>query len=415
MFENIMLALQGVWSHKMRSFLTMLGIIIGIASIITIVSTIQGTNEQIKKNLIGAGNNVVNVQLQQDGSDFDMSYSPLPEGVSVITEETRAELDKLDGVQETALYTKRSWADGIYVGSNSFSGDIYGIDSHYLSVAGYEINYGRGFLESDYEQLRKVALIDSKTAKSLFSGVNPIGGTVEIKGEPFTVVGVVSARVSSEPTINSVDDYYMYSGNTSGTMFIPSSSWSTVFRYDEPQSVAVLAKSTDDMTDAGNNVAEFLSSSQITGSTYSYKANDLLKQAADLQSLSESTNKQLIWIAGISLLVGGIGVMNIMLVSVTERTREIGLKIAIGAQQSRILWQFLTEAAVLTSMGGLIGVACGIGLAMMMSHIMGTAVSISVVACVVSVAFSMIIGIVFGLVPAVKASKLNPIEALRRE
>ena len=221
MFENIMLALQGVWSHKMRSFLTMLGIIIGIASIITIVSTIQGTNEQIKKNLIGAGNNVVNVQLQQDGSDFDMSYSPLPEGVSVITEETRAELDKLDGVQETALYTKRSWADGIYVGSNSFSGDIYGIDSHYLSVAGYEINYGRGFLESDYEQLRKVALIDSKTAKSLFSGVNPIGGTVEIKGEPFTVVGVVSARVSSEPTINSVDDYYMYSGNTSGTMFIP--------------------------------------------------------------------------------------------------------------------------------------------------------------------------------------------------
>lgn len=415
MFENIMLALQGVWSHKMRSFLTMLGIIIGIASIITIVSTIQGTNEQIKKNLIGAGNNVVNVQLQQDGSDFDMSYSPLPEGVSVITEETRAQLDELDGVQETALYTKRSWADGIYVGNNSFSGDIYGIDSHYLSVAGYEINYGRGFLESDYEQLRKVALIDSKTAKSLFSGVNPVGGTVEIKGEPFTVVGVVSARVSSEPTINSVDDYYMYSGNTSGTMFIPSSSWSTVFRYDEPQSVAVLAKSTDDMTDAGNNVAEFLTSSQITGSTYSYKANDLLKQAADLQSLSESTNKQLIWIAGISLLVGGIGVMNIMLVSVTERTREIGLKIAIGAQQSRILWQFLTEAAVLTSMGGLIGVACGIGLAMMMSHIMGTAVSISVVACVVSVAFSMIIGIVFGLVPAVKASKLNPIEALRRE
>lgn len=415
MFENIMLALQGVWSHKMRSFLTMLGIIIGIASIITIVSTIQGTNEQIKKNLIGAGNNVVNVQLQQDGSDFDMSYSPLPEGVSVITEETRAQLDELDGVQETALYTKRSWADGIYVGNNSFSGDIYGIDSHYLSVAGYEINYGRGFLESDYEQLRKVALIDSKTAKSLFSGVNPVGGTVEIKGEPFTVVGVVSARVSSEPTINSVDDYYMYSGNTSGTMFIPSSSWSTVFRYDEPQSVAVLAKSTDDMTDAGNNVAEFLTGSQITGSTYSYKANDLLKQAADLQSLSESTNKQLIWIAGISLLVGGIGVMNIMLVSVTERTREIGLKIAIGAQQSRILWQFLTEAAVLTSMGGLIGVACGIGLAMMMSHIMGTAVSISVVACVVSVAFSMIIGIVFGLVPAVKASKLNPIEALRRE
>ncbi len=123
----------------------------------------------------------------------------------------------------------------------------------------------------------------------------------------------------------------------------------------------------------------------------------------------------LIWIAAISLVVGGIGVMNIMLVSVTERTREIGLKIAIGAQQSRIRWQFLTEAAVLTSMGGILGVATGIGLAEMMSHIMGTPVAISVPACIIAVAFSMVIGVVFGLVPAVKASKLNPIEALRRE
>ena len=123
----------------------------------------------------------------------------------------------------------------------------------------------------------------------------------------------------------------------------------------------------------------------------------------------------LIWIAAISLVVGGIGVMNIMLVSVTERTREIGLKIAIGAQQNRILWQFLTEAAVLTSLGGILGVACGIGLAYMLSSIMGTPVAISVGACAVAVAFSMIIGVVFGLMPAVKASKLNPIEALRRE
>ena len=114
-------------------------------------------------------------------------------------------------------------------------------------------------------------------------------------------------------------------------------------------------------------------------------------------------------------MVGGIGVMNIMLVSVTERTREIGLKIAIGARKSRILWQFLTEAAVLTSLGGLLGVLCGIGLAEMLSHVMGTAVAISAPACIVAVAFSMVIGIVFGLVPAIKASRLNPIEALRRE
>ena len=159
--------------------------------------------------------------------------------------------------------------------------------------------------------------------------------------------------------------------------------------------------------------ANALNESQIDSDTYSYKSNDLLEQAANLQSLSESSNRQLIWIAAISLIVGGIGVMNIMLVSVTERTREIGLKIAIGAQQSRIRWQFLTEAAVLTSMGGILGVGCGIGLAYMLSRVMGTPMAISAPACLIAVVFSMVIGIVFGLAPAVKASKLNPIEALR--
>ena len=179
--------------------------------------------------------------------------------------------------------------------------------------------------------------------------------------------------------------------------------------------MAVKAVSTDKMTYAGNNVASSLNDTNVSNDTFKYEAYDLLKQAADLQSLSEATNTQLLWIAGISLLVGGIGVMNIMLVSVTERTREIGLKIAIGARQRRILWQFLTEAAVLTSLGGILGVMCGVGLAMLLSQVMGTAVAISVPACLIAVVFSMAIGIVFGLVPAVKAAKLNPIEALRRE
>ena len=260
-----------------------------------------------------------------------------------------------------------------------------------------------------------MALIDAKTAQSLFKGRNPIGGTVEIQSMPYTVVGVVSARSTSEPVINSYQDYWMYSGNTSGTMFIPDVTWPVAYRYDEPQSVAIRATSTNDMTKAGDNVAKYLNENVISTDTFKYQSVDLLQQASDLQSLSEATNKQLIWIAAISLVVGGIGVMNIMLVSVTERTREIGLKIAIGAQQSRILWQFLTEAAVLTSMGGILGVATGIGLAEMLSHIMGTPVAISVPACVIAVAFSMVIGVVFGLVPAMKASKLNPIEALRRE
>ena len=415
MIENIRLAFQGIWGHKMRSVLTMLGIIIGIAAIITIVSTIKGTNEQIKQNLIGAGNNVVDVMLMQDNNQMDFSYNSVPDGVSMITPEMRDEIDKLDKVGESSLYYSRSWADGVYVGNSSFNGSIYGGDSHFLSVEGYVVNYGRGFIDSDFETCRKVALIDANTAQSLFQGLNPIGGTVEIMGEPFIVVGVVSQNSSSAPVINSLNDYYMYSGNTSGTLIIPNTCWPIVYRYDEPSAVAVRATSTNDMTDAGNNVAQYLNDNVVSTDKCKYQAKDLLQQAADLQSLSETTNKQLIWIAAISLVVGGIGVMNIMLVSVTERTREIGLKIAIGAQQSRILWQFLTEAAVLTSLGGMLGVACGIGLAYMLSSVMGTPVAISVGACAVAVAFSMAIGVVFGLMPAVKASKLNPIEALRRE
>ena len=417
MLENVNLALQGVWSHKLRSFLTMLGIIIGIAAIITIVSTIQGTNEQIKQNLIGAGNNVVRVTISSTDSQgyFDLNYSALPEGIEAVTREMRDEMEKLGSVSLVSMYNMREWCDGVYVGNTAFSGALYGVDDHYLQAVDYAVNYGRSFTAADYEKRRNVALLDTKTAQSLFQGENPIGQTVEIQGEPFTVVGVVSSRSSSGPVINSFQDYQMYSGNTSGTIFIPDVCWSVAYRYDEPQYAAVRATSTNDMTTAGDNVTKYLNENVIKSDKYKYESKDLLQQASDLQSLSESTNKQLIWIAAISLVVGGIGVMNIMLVSVTERTREIGLKIAIGAQQSRIRWQFLTEAAVLTSMGGILGVATGIGLAEMMSHIMGTPVAISVPACIIAVAFSMVIGVVFGFVPAVKASKLNPIEALRRE
>ena len=146
-----------------------------------------------------------------------------------------------------------------------------------------------------------------------------------------------------------------------------------------------------------------------------YKPDDTLERAQSLQELSSATNNQLIWIASISLLVGGIGVMNIMLVSVTERTSEIGLKKAIGARKRSILGQFLTEAAVLTSIGGLIGVGSGIGMAQIINKVSGVAVSISVPASVIAVVFSMLIGIIFGLIPSIKAANLDPIEALRRE
>lgn len=416
MLENIRLAFQGIWSHKLRSLLTMLGIIIGIASIITIVSTIKGTNEQIKENLIGAGNNVVTVQLNQGGYPYDMSWNGIPYNVRTITEETREELEKISGVEKVSLYTSRSYAEMVFYKNAQFSGEVYGIDENFLSVCGYRVKSGRGFTEKDYTGFRKVLLVDTTAVSTLFGGEDPIGESIELQGDVFTVVGVVTLSEDFTPTINSINDYWLYADTSSGTLFMPGTTWPTAYQFDEPQNVAIKVSGTDAMTTAGQEAADLLTERQImeTESDLDYRSQDMLEQAQQLQSMSESTNTQLIWIASISLLVGGIGVMNIMLVSVTERTAEIGLKKALGAKKRRIRLQFLTEAAVLTSLGGIIGVISGIGLAQLISGMMQIPVAIDVSATVISVVFSMLIGVVFGLLPAVKAANLNPIDALRR-
>ena len=417
MKENIRLAFQGIWGHKMRSVLTMLGIIIGIAAIITIVSTIQGTNEQIKENLIGSGNNVVTVQLHQNQNVYQMSWNPIPQGVRTITEQTRQELNRIDGVQTVSLYTFRNYVDQLYYRNLQFNGDVYGIDEHYLAAYGYQVKSGRGFQKTDFDNCRKVALVDTNVVITLFGGGDPIGKVLELKGDVFTVVGVVTLSEDFSPVINSMKDYQMYADTSAGSVFIPIRSWPTVYSFDEPQSVAIKVKSTDDMTAAGQETAKLLTNRQIVNSAnseFSYRSQNMLEQAQQLQKMSEATNTQLIWIASISLLVGGIGVMNIMLVTVTERTAEIGLKKAIGAKKKRILLQFLTESAVLTSLGGIIGVFSGIILAQLISTMMQIPVAISVPAIVIAVVFSMLIGVIFGMLPAVKAANLNPIEALRR-
>ena len=416
MFENMRLAFQGIWGHKLRSVLTMLGIIIGIAAIITIVSTIKGTNEQIKENLIGAGNNVVTVQLNQDGYQYDMSWNSVPDVVRTITRETRDELEKIDGAEKVSLYTSRNYADQVYYLNTQFNGNVLGIDENYLSVYGYQVKNGRGFTQEDFDTFRKVVLVDTTAVKNLFGGENPVGKTIELQGDLFTVVGVVTLSDSFAPTINSMNDYWLYADTSSGTVYLPSVVWPTAYRFDEPQNVAIKVGNTDDMASVGKEAADILTEKQIMdpNSNFDYRSQDMLEQAQQLQKMSESTNMQLVWIASISLIVGGIGVMNIMLVSVTERTAEIGLKKALGAKKRRIRMQFLTEAAVLTSLGGIIGVGSGIGLAQLISNMMQIPVSVSVPAILISVAFSTIIGIVFGLVPAVKAANLNPIDALRR-
>ena len=417
MIENIRLSFQGIWSHKMRSFLTMLGIIIGIASIISIVSTIKGTNEQIKKNLIGSGTNTVQIQMYQGDYQYEMLYNGLPDGIPVRDETTMEKIKSVKNVEDAAFYTSRSdYNNSVYYGNNGISGSqVFGVDNSYFTTNGLVLKSGRTFVDSDFTDFHAAAIIDADTADSLFDGENPIGKTIEISSIPFTVVGIVDEDSKFEPVINSIDEYYTYYSDSSASrIFVPSSMWPALYSFDEPQNVAIRVSNTEAMTDAGKAVAEIMNAN-VTNSEIKYQAQDLLKQAQDLQDLSSSTNSQLIWIASISLLVGGIGVMNIMLVSVTERTREIGLKKAIGAKKSRILWQFLTEAAVLTSLGGIVGVGAGIGLAEIISRVTSAPVAISVPSIIIAVVFSMVIGIIFGLLPSFKAANLNPIDALRHE
>ena len=380
MFENIREAFDGIWSHKLRSALTMLGVIIGIASIIAISSTIMGTNEQIKQNLVGAGNNTA----------LDASILP--------------ELLKIKQVEDASLFYRRDAYGMIWYGSEGLNqGSVYGVDEHFLSVNGYVIRSGRGFLPEDFAGYKKVALIDRTVSETLFMGKNPVNKTIEIMSEPYVVVGEFTQNSAFTPTITSINDYFTYTDHSGGKVLIPASTWPTLFSYDQPSSVVVRAGSTDDMTEAGKQTAALLNKTLTGSGDVTYKSKDLLEQAKKLQELSSATNRQLIWIA------------SIMLVSVTERTPEIGLKKALGARKRKISAQFLTEAGVLTCIGGILGVLVGIGLAYMVSRVSGVPIFISWYIVAATVVFSALVGLFFGAVPAVQAARLNPIDALRRE
>ncbi len=419
MFENIRLAFSGIWSHKMRSFLTMLGIIIGIASIIAIVSTIKGTSEQIKENLIGSGNNTVQILLHQGDYEYDAEYGNTSTPAPNLTSEQKEKVRELDHVLAATFFYSRSYSSTIYYQDKSFSGGkVYGIDTDYLDTCGYKVMEGRGFVPSDYTSYTKVAILDNNAVENLFSGEDPLGKSIEIGKEPFTVVGIVKQNDDALPKINTISEFDQYYTSIMGCVMIPSACWPVSFKFDEPMNAVIKADSTDNMSSAGKAAQDIMNENiPVSSSTnnYSYRADDVMERVKSLQQLSESTNQQLIWIAGISLLVGGIGVMNIMLVSVTERTSEIGLKKAIGARKNRILAQFLTEASVLTSIGGMIGVLSGIVLSRVVSNVSGAPTAISIPSIVISVIFSTLIGIVFGLLPSIKAANLNPIDALRSE
>ena len=433
LFEYLSMAFASIKSNKMRSLLTMLGIIIGIAAVIAIETVGNSLSSSVSDSMSGTGASSITVSLTQKSSSNSGSSSggvrlrlfknSSPDDKDLITDTMIEEFtetfpDKINYIEKTQQVGSATIGK-VNEPDTTITATVSGVNQEALQSKESDtpILAGR-WLDDTRDAGRYVCVVSEKFVQQAVGGSNAdaLGQkiTLTINKMPYTFyISGVYKYVE--------DSYASMFGSTSDDdiqteIYIPLDvARSIAGAGDGYQSITVVASSGTNVTDFVDVVGDYFASYYTRNGSWTVSASSISSLLESMTEILNQISLAISAIAAISLLVGGIGVMNIMLVSVTERTREIGLKIAIGARKSRILWQFLTEAAVLTSLGGLLGVLCGIGLAEMLSHVMGTAVAISAPACIVAVAFSMVIGIVFGLVPAIKASRLNPIEALRRE
>ena len=406
MLENMRISIQGIWSHKMRSFLTMLGIIIGIASVIAIVSIGEGTKNQMNSEIDGIGGGQIAVSVSNDA---------ITESEFITAEDVQAvrEIDTIEGVNVSESY------DGETVtGKGNFSIMLTaeGPDAKLLNNS--EMKYGNYFGENEIEEGKNVCVISDADAKRLFGTDDVVGMNLDItcydSSKSFRIMGVTTQKE------NGTFVSYTYDGMPV-TVNIPYSSMEDlVGATDEFYSLMIQGDKTLDSQIIADQVVHVLEKRhQCAGEEYF--------QVQSFQDVMQSMNEMLgmvtafiSFVAGISLLVGGIGVMNIMLVSVTERTREIGIRKSLGAKTSSIMLQFLAEAAILTVIGGLIGIILGIlaayGICSVISGSIGMTIipGISPTVIFVATLFSCAVGVFFGIYPAKKAARLSPIEALRR-
>jgi putative ABC transport system permease protein len=398
------IALKALQLNKMRAFLTMLGIIIGVGSVIAMLAIGEGSKESIKSHISSMGSNMITIRPgagMQGGVRLDVS------SMQTLTIKDLESLKKNGSLVENTSPLVNGSGQAIN-GAKNWPTSIYGVAPEYLNVRVLEVEQGTMFSDEDVKTAAKVAVIGKTIVENLFgTNENPIGKTIRFNSIPFKIIGVLSEK--GENTFGQDQDDVILAPYTAVQKRILATTYL--------QSIVMSSKSEDQATQAVEEVTKILRENHKLKESDDADFNVFSQQ--ELISMFSSTSEMmtvlLVAIAGISLLIGGIGIMNIMYVSVKERTREIGLRMAVGGTGRDILMQFLTEAIIISITGGIIGVTLGLISTAFISNVLNWPVSVTTFSILISFAVCAVTGIFFGWYPAQKAAALDPINALRYE
>jgi len=396
-------AVQSIRKNKLRTLLTMLGIIIGVGAVMVMVAIGQGAKSQIRKQIDNLGTNMLVIT---PGSTSAGGVSMGAGSGNRLTLDD-AEMLARESFVLTAVSPVLTTFGQIVGGQGNWRAPVHGVSTDYAIIRDWRVTSGRFFDQSDVVSMRRVAVVGATVANQLFPDQDPVGQQIRVRDVPFDIIGVLGAKGQTAEG-NDQDDVILAPYTTvrtrlSGRSFIPQIVGSTGLQSDIPAA----------MDEARQILRESHGLTPYEDDDFTVRDQTQLAEAA--QGTAEVMTLLLAAIASISLLVGGIGIMNIMLVSVTERTREIGIRMAVGARGSDVLTQFLVESIVMSVLGGAAGLAIGFGGAELLGHITGWSTAVSPLTVAVAIGFSAAVGIFFGFYPARKAAALNPIQALRYE
>ena len=411
LMESVRIAMRSLAANKLRSGLTMLGIIIGVAAVISLMSVGRGAQHAIDSQINSMGTNLLFVS---PGAISNEGVRQAQGSAQTLTYEDALALADPQNLPAVAAVAPQVQAFGqvVYMGNN-INTQIVGVTPDYEPVRNYHVQNGEFINQANINARSLVALLGANVANTLFNGEDPVGQSVRINNIAFRVIGVLEAKGGSG------------FGNQDDQILVPITTAISRLQRSRFGGGNVVSQVSAQVVDAKQMDAAIEQISEVLRQRHHIRYEDdftIRSQQDMLATANQITGVMTLFlggVAGISLLVGGIGIMNIMLVSVTERTREIGIRKAIGATRRNVLWQFLTEATILSVLGGLIGIAVGAGIARLIASIpMGTVTLQPVVALdsiLLATLFSLIVGLFFGIYPAFRAAQLNPIDALRYE